>query len=80
MPIIHGRDAPRLPNTLFFTVPGLKAETMQIAFDLAGIAVSAGSACSSGKVGRSHVLTAMGVTSTKARSACRSAAKRRERP
>ena len=61
--IIHGGDAPRLANTLFFTVPGLKAETMQIAFDLAGIAVSAGSACSSGKVGRSHVLAAMGVGS-----------------
>jgi cysteine desulfurase len=61
--VIHGADAPRLANTLFFTIPGLKAETMQIAFDLAGIAVSAGSACSSGKVGRSHVLTAMGVTS-----------------
>ncbi|GAB4362083.1 MAG: cysteine desulfurase family protein [Oricola sp.] len=58
---IHGRVAPRLPNTLFFTVPGLKAETMQIAFDLAGIAVSSGSACSSGKVGKSHVLAAMGV-------------------
>ncbi|MFZ2101108.1 MAG: cysteine desulfurase family protein [Oricola sp.] len=61
--IIHGRDAPRLSNTLFFTIPGLKAETMQIAFDLAGIAVSAGSACSSGKVGKSHVLAAMGVES-----------------
>ncbi len=61
--VIHGGDAPRLANTLFFTIPGLKAETMQIAFDLAGLAVSAGSACSSGKVGRSHVLTAMGITS-----------------
>jgi len=61
--IIHGGDAPRLANTLFFTIPGLKAETMQIAFDLAGLAVSAGSACSSGKVGRSHVLTAMGFNS-----------------
>jgi len=61
--IIHGREAPRLANTLFFTVPGLKAETAQIAFDLAGIAVSSGSACSSGKVGKSHVLTAMGVRS-----------------
>jgi len=61
--IIHGRDAPRLANTLFFTIPGLKAETMQIAFDLAGIAVSSGSACSSGKVGKSHVLAAMGVRS-----------------
>lgn len=59
--VIHGWAAPRIPNTLFFTIPGIKAETMQIAFDLAGIAVSAGSACSSGKVGKSHVLTAMGV-------------------
>lgn len=61
--VIHGAEAPRLANTLFFTIPGLKAETMQIAFDLAGIALSAGSACSSGKVGRSHVLTAMGIGS-----------------
>lgn len=59
--VIHGRDVPRLSNTLFFSVPGVKAETAQIAFDLAGLAVSAGSACSSGKVGKSHVLTAMGV-------------------
>ena len=57
---IYGKDAPRLPNTLFFGLPGVKAETAQIAFDLAGIAVSAGSACSSGKVGPSHVLAAMG--------------------
>ncbi|HEV7252457.1 MAG TPA: cysteine desulfurase family protein [Mesorhizobium sp.] len=59
--VIHGRSAPRLPNTLFFTIPGIKAETAQIAFDLAGVALSAGSACSSGKVGPSHVLRAMGV-------------------
>jgi cysteine desulfurase len=63
--VIHGQDenkvADRLPNTSFFTVPNAKAETLQINFDLAGFAVSAGSACSSGKVGRSHVLTAMGV-------------------
>ncbi|WP_420961821.1 cysteine desulfurase family protein [Brucella sp. IR073] len=58
--IIHGADVPRLPNTTFFSLPGMKAETAQIAFDLAGIALSAGSACSSGKVGPSHVLTAMG--------------------
>ncbi len=58
--IIYGSDVPRLPNTSFFALPGMKAETAQIAFDLAGIAVSAGSACSSGKVGPSHVLAAMG--------------------
>lgn len=59
--VIHGQGATRLPNTVFFSVPGRKAETMQIGFDLAGIAVSSGSACSSGKVGQSHVLKAMGV-------------------
>lgn len=58
--IIHGRDVSRLCNTTFFSLPGLKSETGQIAFDLEGIALSAGSACSSGKVGESHVLTAMG--------------------
>jgi cysteine desulfurase len=57
---IFGSGAPRLPNTSFFAIPGLKAETAQIAFDLAGVALSAGSACSSGKVGASHVLKAMG--------------------
>lgn len=57
---IFGRRVARLPNTTFFAIPGVKAETAQIAFDLAGIAVSAGSACSSGKVGPSHVLKAMG--------------------
>ncbi|MBN9047033.1 MAG: cysteine desulfurase [Rhizobiales bacterium] len=58
--IVHGRSAPRLPNTTFFSLDGQKAETVQIAFDLAGVALSAGSACSSGKVGPSHVLAAMG--------------------
>ena len=57
---IFGRDTERLANTTFFAIPGLKAETAQIAFDLAGVALSAGSACSSGKVGPSHVLKAMG--------------------
>ncbi|MCC2689627.1 MAG: cysteine desulfarase [Rhizobiaceae bacterium] len=57
---IFGRGADRLPNTVFFAIPGLKAETAQIGFDLAGVAVSAGSACSSGKIGPSHVLEAMG--------------------
>ncbi|WP_434713231.1 cysteine desulfurase [Rhizobium sp. YTUHZ045] len=58
--IIHGTGGPRVANTIFFTLPCLKAETGQIAFDLEGVALSAGSACSSGKVGESHVLTAMG--------------------
>ena len=58
--IVHGADVERVPNTSFFSLPGLKSETGQIAFDLEGIALSAGSACSSGKVGQSHVLTAMG--------------------
>ncbi len=58
--IVYGAGVARLPNTSFFSIPGMKAETVQIAFDLEGIAVSAGSACSSGKVGPSHVLAAMG--------------------
>ena len=58
--VIHGADIERVANTSFFSLPGLKSETGQIAFDLEGIALSAGSACSSGKVGQSHVLVAMG--------------------
>jgi cysteine desulfurase len=59
--VIHGRWSERLPNTIFFSVEGLKSETGQIAFDLEGVALSAGSACSSGKVGESHVLKGMGL-------------------
>jgi cysteine desulfurase len=58
--IVFSENTKRLPNTTLFTVPGLKAETAVIGFDLACIAVSSGSACSSGKVQRSHVLQAMG--------------------
>jgi cysteine desulfurase len=58
--LIFSRGVRRLPNTTLFTVPGLRAETAVIGFDLAGIAVSSGSACSSGKVQPSHVLEAMG--------------------
>src|SRR5207245_5584334 len=58
--IVFAEEVPRLPNTTLFTVPGLRAETAVIGFDLAGIAVSSGSACSSGKVQPSHVLQAMG--------------------
>ncbi|SHH18489.1 cysteine desulfurase family protein [Bradyrhizobium erythrophlei] len=58
--LIFSRGVRRLPNTTLFTVPGLRAETAVIGFDLGGIAVSSGSACSSGKVQPSHVLEAMG--------------------
>jgi cysteine desulfurase len=58
---IFSGDVPRLPNTTLFTAPGMKTETAVIAFDLEGMAVSSGSACSSGKVHASPVLTAMGV-------------------
>jgi cysteine desulfurase len=58
--IVFSADTERLLNTTLFTVPGLKAETAVIGFDLAGIAASSGSACSSGKVQPSHVLQAMG--------------------
>lgn len=59
--VIHGDGANRLPNTSFFSLEGLKSETGQIAFDIEGVALSAGSACTSGKVGESHVLKAMGL-------------------
>ena len=58
---IFGQGSPRLVNTCCLRLPGSPAETQVIALDLAGIAVSAGAACSSGKVTSSHVLTAMGV-------------------
>lgn len=58
--VIYGKNAPRLANTSYFSLPSIKAETLQIAFDLAGIATSSGAACSSGKVGASDVLAAMG--------------------
>jgi cysteine desulfurase len=69
--VIFGGDATRLPNTTLFSVPGMKAETAVIAFDLEGVAVSSGAACSSGKVAPSHVLAAMGVESGLARGAIR---------
>jgi len=57
--VIFGAGAERLANTSCISMPGVDSETQVMALDLAGIAVSAGSACSSGKVGQSHVLTAM---------------------
>jgi cysteine desulfurase len=59
--VILGETAPRLPNTLCFAIPGIEAATLVMGLDLAGIAVSSGAACSSGKVTRSAVLDAMGV-------------------
>jgi len=69
--VVFSKDVERLPNTTLFTVPGLKAETAVIGFDLEGIAVSSGSACSSGKVQPSHVLLAMGFDSQVAQGAVR---------
>jgi cysteine desulfurase len=69
--IVFSEDVPRLPNTTLFTVPGLRAETAVIGFDLGGIAVSSGSACSSGKVQPSHVLAAMGAGGELAQGAVR---------
>ncbi|HEY5209672.1 MAG TPA: cysteine desulfurase family protein [Stellaceae bacterium] len=58
---IFGMNVPRLPNTLCIAMPGVAAATQIMALDLDGVMVSAGAACSSGKVARSHVLDAMGV-------------------
>ncbi|MBT6096220.1 MAG: cysteine desulfurase [Rhodospirillaceae bacterium] len=63
--------APRLPNTSCLTMPGVRNDTQVMAFDLAGIAVSAGSACSAGKVEPSHVLDAMGIADDEAVTAVR---------
>lgn len=69
--VIVGAGAERLANTLCIALPGELAETTVIKLDLAGVAISAGSACSSGKVGASHVLRAMGLPAEIARSAVR---------
>lgn len=68
---VFGEAAPRLPQTLCVGFEGLAAETLVIALDLEGVAVSSGSACSSGKVAPSHVLAAMGVPKKLAKSAIR---------
>jgi cysteine desulfurase len=69
--VVIGVGASRLPNTSCIALAGHSAETTVIKFDLAGVAISAGSACSSGKVAQSHVLTAMGLAPEIAKSAIR---------
>lgn len=69
--VIFGEGGDRLANTTCFAVPGIPAETALIAFDLERVSVSSGSACSSGKVSVSHVLTAMGTDEALARCALR---------
>jgi cysteine desulfurase len=69
--LVIGQSSPRLANTLCIAWPGKSAETLVIKLDLAGVAVSAGAACSSGKVGSSHVLEAMGLPADVAKSAIR---------
>ena len=69
--VVIAGEADRLPNTTSLGLPGASAETLVIALDLEGIAVSAGAACSSGKVGASHVLAAMGLAPDIARAAIR---------
>ncbi len=69
--MLFGADAARLPNTVCVALPGISAETQVMALDLAGVSVSAGAACSSGKVKVSAVLSAMGAAPDLARSAIR---------
>jgi cysteine desulfurase len=69
--VIFAEQASRLPNTSLAATPGTRAETALIAFDLKGIALSSGAACSSGKVQTSHVLAAMGIAPDLARAALR---------
>ncbi len=59
--VVFGAGTARLPNTSCFAVPGIPADRLIMALDLGGVAASSGSACSSGKVGRSHVLESMGI-------------------
>jgi cysteine desulfurase len=69
--VVFAAGVPRLANTLAIAMPRVAAATQVMALDLAGVMVSAGSACSSGKVRRSHVLDAMGVPAAEAECAIR---------
>jgi cysteine desulfurase len=67
----HGQAASRLPNTVNFALPQVSGEVLAIALDLAGVAVSTGSACAAGAVEPSHVIRAMGHDEREARGAVR---------
>jgi cysteine desulfurase len=69
--VVHGRGAPRAPHILNISVPGTDSESLLMALDLKGVACSAGSACQSGSVSASHVLTAIGVRPELANAAIR---------
>jgi cysteine desulfurase len=69
--VVYGASVPRLANTTCISMPGVRAETQVMALDLAGVCVSAGAACSSGKVSRSAVLTAMGIEASEAETVLR---------
>jgi cysteine desulfurase len=69
--VIHGRGAPRAPHVTNLSVPGVDAESLLMALDLQGVAASGGSACQTGSVAPSHVLTAMGVPAELAAGAVR---------
>lgn len=69
--VVHGRGARRAPHILSISVPGTDSESLLMALDLQGIAASGGSACQSGSVGSSHVLSAIGVSSDLASSVVR---------
>ena len=68
---VNGDRAPRVPNTTNISFDGIEAESLLIALDLEGIAVSTGSACSSGSLEPSHVLRAMGLSTARARNSLR---------
>jgi len=68
---VFGREAERLPNTVFLALPGIDGQTLILALDRKGIAVSSGSACGSGQSEPSAVLAAMGVEAELARCAVR---------
>jgi cysteine desulfurase len=69
--VIHGRGAPRAPHITNISVPGVDSESMLMALDLRGVACSAGSACQSGSISPSHVLSAIGVAPDLASAAIR---------